>query len=85
MATVPQRELRNNSGELLRRAEAGEELTVTVAGRPVAQLGPLPRRRWVRLGDLDELWALQGAPTLMADLEAFAGDIPDPFAPEDKG
>jgi prevent-host-death family protein len=80
MATVPQRELRNNSGELLRRAEAGEEFTVTVAGRPVAQLGPLPRQRWVRLGDLDELWELPRDPTLKADLETFTGDIEDPFA-----
>ncbi len=43
MATViPQRELRNNAGEVLRRAEAGEVFTVTVNGRPVAQLAPLP-------------------------------------------
>ncbi|EUA52233.1 prevent-host-death family protein [Mycobacterium xenopi 4042] len=40
MATIPQKELRNNVGEVLRRAEAGEEITITVAGRPVAQLGP---------------------------------------------
>lgn len=43
MATViPQRELRNNAGAVLRRAEAGEVFTVTVDGRPVAQLTPLP-------------------------------------------
>jgi prevent-host-death family protein len=41
MATIPQKELRNHVGEVLRRAEAGEELTITVSGRPVAQLGPL--------------------------------------------
>ncbi|MDQ3691162.1 MAG: type II toxin-antitoxin system prevent-host-death family antitoxin, partial [Chloroflexota bacterium] len=40
MATIPQKELRNNVAEVLRRAEAGEHLTITVAGRPVAQLGP---------------------------------------------
>lgn len=40
MATIPQRELRNNVSAVLRRAEAGERLTVTVNGRPVAELGP---------------------------------------------
>ncbi len=38
---IPQRELRNNVSEVLRRAEGGERLTITVDGRPVAQLGPL--------------------------------------------
>jgi prevent-host-death family protein len=44
---IPQRELRNNISEVLRRAEAGERLIVTVDGRPVAELGPLrePRGR----------------------------------------
>jgi prevent-host-death family protein len=43
MATIPQKELRNNVAEVLRRAEAGEEFTITVAGRPAAQLGPTQR------------------------------------------
>jgi prevent-host-death family protein len=38
---IPQRELRNNVSEVLRRAEGGERLTITVDGRPVAELGPL--------------------------------------------
>jgi prevent-host-death family protein len=37
---IPQRELRNNIGEVLRAAEAGTEFTITVRGRPVARLGP---------------------------------------------
>lgn len=45
MATIPQRELRNKIGEVLQRAERGERLTITVAGRPVAELGPLPGPR----------------------------------------
>ncbi len=32
MATIPQKELRNNVADVLRRAEAGEEFTITVAG-----------------------------------------------------
>ncbi len=42
---IPQRDLRNHIGAILRAAEAGEEFTVTVRGRPVARLGPLDRGR----------------------------------------
>ncbi len=41
MTTIPQRELRNDVASILRRAEAGETFTVTVNGRPVAELRPL--------------------------------------------
>jgi prevent-host-death family protein len=44
MPTIPQRELRNNVSDVLRRAQSGERFTITVAGRPVAELGP-PRGR----------------------------------------
>ena len=39
--TIPQRELRNDVGAVLRRVEAGEEFIITVSGRPVAELRPL--------------------------------------------
>ena len=45
MPQIPQRELRNQVSTILRRAERGERFTVTVGGRPVAELGPLPSRR----------------------------------------
>lgn len=44
MTTIPQRELRNNVSDVLRRAEQGERFTITVAGRPVAELGPPPQQ-----------------------------------------
>jgi prevent-host-death family protein len=40
-ATV--RELRNHGGAVLDRVVAGERITVTRDGRPVAELRPLPR------------------------------------------
>jgi len=44
MATdVPQRDLRNNTAELLRRVERGERLRITVHGHPVADLVPVNR------------------------------------------
>ncbi|CCG01592.1 type II toxin-antitoxin system Phd/YefM family antitoxin [Blastococcus saxobsidens] len=42
---VPARELRNDVSGVLRRVQAGERLRVTVSGRPVAELVPLPSRQ----------------------------------------
>ena len=46
MPTIPQRELRNNVSDVLRRAEGGERFTITVNGRPVAELGPARSARF---------------------------------------
>jgi prevent-host-death family protein len=80
MTTIPQKELRNKVGEVLRRAEAGEEITITVSGRPVAQLGPALTRRWVPASQLGELWASPADPTLEQDLERLGGELTDPWA-----
>ena len=80
METIPQKELRNNVTDVLRRAEAGEEFTITVAGRPVAQLGPAQKRRWVGGPALARVWETPAPATLIEDLEAFPGAIADPFA-----
>jgi prevent-host-death family protein len=78
--TIPQKELRNNVGEVLRRAEAGEEFTITVSGRPVAELGPAHKQQWVDTSTLKDLWALPPDPALMRDLEEFGGeDLQDPW------
>lgn len=45
VTTIPQNELRNQVGTVLRRAEQGERFIVTVNGRPTAELGPLPGAR----------------------------------------
>ncbi|MCP2255258.1 prevent-host-death family protein [Prauserella aidingensis] len=39
--TVGLRELRQDASELVRRVEAGAEVTITVAGRPSARLVPV--------------------------------------------
>ena len=56
MRTVSQRELRNDSGAILRAAEAGEIVVVTRNGVPSAQLGPVQPARAV-----DRARALEGA------------------------
>ncbi len=80
MATIPQKELRNNIGQVLRRAEAGEEFTVTVAGRPVALLGPVRPRQWVAGPALQRVWQAPAPRTLDGDLAKLPGDITDAFA-----
>ncbi len=80
MPSVPQKELRNRVGEVLRRAESGEEITITVSGRPVAQLGPARTRQWVPAAQLTDLWRAPADPTLDKDLEALGGELADPWA-----
>jgi prevent-host-death family protein len=62
MAEVTIRELRNHGGDVVDRVAAGERLTVTRDGRPVAELRPyrptplssaVLLRRWRRLPILD--------------------------------
>lgn len=76
MTEIPVRELRNHVSEVLRRVEGGEEMLVTVSGRPVAELRPVaaarPALTW------DEFWTGQQSarhdPRFAADLRDIAGD-----------
>jgi prevent-host-death family protein len=77
--TIPQKELRNQVGEVLRQAEAGEEFTITVSGRPVAHLGPAQRQSWVPAAQLRDLWELAPDPALADALADFDYDLRDPW------
>ena len=79
VATIPQKELRNNVGAVLRRAENGERLTVTVSGRPVAELGPVRARTWVPAANLSDLWKLPVDSDLAHDLGRFGAGLDDPW------
>ena len=77
MSEVASRELRNHTRALLERVAAGEAITITVDGKPVARLEPVGRRpRWVR-GD-DFLRRIVQADAALADeLRELAGDTTD--------
>jgi prevent-host-death family protein len=79
VTTIAQKELRNNVADVLRRAEAGEEFTITVAGRPVARLGPAAKRRWVSGAPLREVFETPAPESMNEDLGRFAGELSDPF------
>jgi prevent-host-death family protein len=63
--TLTQRELRNRSGEIMRRLDAGERFVVTRDGTPVAALTPLGRDAFVRTATVLETF--RGAPEVDRD------------------
>jgi prevent-host-death family protein len=79
MTTIPQKELRNNVGEILRRGQAEEEITITVQGREGARLGPGHRRQWVNGPSLEALWRIPAPQTLTEDLDRLDAAMVDPF------
>src|SRR4051795_5513740 len=81
MPEIPQKKLRNEIGEILRRAEAGEVFTITVSGRPVAELRPLGgTRQWVSSEVLKDLWKLPVDEHLADDIKAFDIELRDVWA-----
>lgn len=79
MESIPQKQLRNEVGAVLRRVEAGESLTVTVAGRPVAELHPTGGRRWVSGPALAGVWHGPAPRGLDDDLARLDAGLVDPF------
>ncbi len=76
---IGSRELRNNTRALLERVEAGESITITVAGRPVAVLEPVDRRpRFVARDEfVRRVLANQADAALLGDLASLAPDTTD--------
>jgi len=68
---ITQRELRNDSGAIMRDVERGESFTITRNGTPVGRLIPLRRRTFVPKGEV--LAAFATAPSL--DPDRFRDDL----------
>lgn len=71
--TITQRELRNDSGAVLRAVQAGETLTVTRNGTPVAEMRPVARSRMVSREIIAN--ARRSAPRI--DVGRFRADLDD--------
>ena len=70
---IPQRELRNQVARVLSEVQAGTHLRVTVGGRPVADLVPIPQaRNFVPRVEVEDL--LERA-SLDADFAADVGRL----------
>jgi prevent-host-death family protein len=76
MSVVASRELRNNTRALLDRVAAGESVTITVDGRPVATLEPVADRpRWLARDAFARLLQHhQADPGLAEELRELAPD-----------
>ena len=84
MPDLPQRELRNDISRVLRAAESGAVYTVTVDGRPVAELGPHRPRQWISSAEVTTLLTTPTDPELLDDVIAqdLAADLDrDPWLP----
>ncbi len=70
---ITQRELRNDSGAIMRAVERGESFTITRNGTPIGRLIPLRRRTFVPRQEVRAAFA----PAPVLDAEAFRADIDD--------
>ncbi|MFF5171958.1 type II toxin-antitoxin system Phd/YefM family antitoxin [Micromonospora sp. NPDC000089] len=78
---ITQRELRNDSGSIMRGVERGESFTITRNGTPIGRLIPIRRRTFVPRAEVMAAFAtapvLDGA-QFRRDLdEALDQDLPD--------
>ncbi|RFU21298.1 type II toxin-antitoxin system Phd/YefM family antitoxin [Geodermatophilus marinus] len=79
MTTIGLRELRQHASELVRRAEAGEEVTITVAGRPSARLVPVSPRAWRQWDEIAELFRGPADTTWAEERDRLDGELTDPW------
>jgi prevent-host-death family protein len=79
MSDVASRDLRNNTRALLDRVAAGESITITVDGRPVATLEPAGRRPMFMARDrfVRDLLSHRADPALRVELHDLAPDTTD--------
>lgn len=57
MDSIGLKELRQHASDYVKRAEAGESMLITVAGRPSAVLGPARRKEWNTYEEISDVFA----------------------------
>ena len=80
MTTVASRDLRNHTAEILRRVSHGSRVTITVNGKPVAELGPASASRpqfFTKSALVALLTSHQADAGLTRQLDELAGDTTD--------
>ncbi|MFF2085075.1 type II toxin-antitoxin system Phd/YefM family antitoxin [Nocardia sp. NPDC058176] len=79
MGTFGLRELRQQASELVRKAENGEDVTITVAGRPSVRLVPVAPARWRRFDEIADLWSGPADPDWERDRDLTDQSLRDPW------
>ena len=79
MQTVGLRELRQQASDLVRRVEDGEEIEITVSGRPAARMVPAAPRRWQRWDSVAELFNGCHDPDWQRDVALIDQSVANPW------
>jgi prevent-host-death family protein len=79
MESVGLRELRQDASELIRRVEQGEEIEITVSGRPAARLVPVGPRQWNDWATVSDLFVGPAEERWEADQALIDGSVDDPW------
>jgi len=74
------RELRQDASDLVRRVEAGEEITITVSGRPSARLVPAHATQWRAWSEIADLFNGPDDNDWEQDRQRLDQDVRDPWA-----
>jgi antitoxin (DNA-binding transcriptional repressor) of toxin-antitoxin stability system len=81
MATITLRQFSQDVDALVRRAQSGETITIEVAGRPAAELGPVHSGRWRRGTDLAAIFHGEPVEEFAHNRDVLSDLITDPFEP----
>ena len=79
VTTTGLRELRQHASELVRQAEAGKTIVVTVSGREVAELGPVRRDQWRSWADVAAVFDGPPDPDWELDRDRIDQSATDPW------
>ena len=80
MESLGLKELRQHASDYVKRAEAGETMLITVAGRPSAILGPAGRKTWRAFDEVADIFQTDTDPMWGADRNLIDDPIADPWA-----
>jgi prevent-host-death family protein len=80
MTTVGLRELRQDASGLVRRVQGGEEITITVSGRPSARLVPVRPTQWRSWTEIADLFRGPADADWERDQARLDADLRDPWS-----